>query len=142
MNRTYLSRALIATIAVILTHSNTFGAGDGTGNWEGAITFSPSSKAELEVNLSRSSETYVSGTIAVAGQKGVPQNLENIKVNGSEVSFDLNDGRTVASFNGLLAEDGSTIKGKFSQAGQYFPFELTRGKGNLSTRPTGLTNQE
>jgi len=114
----------------------------GIGNWEGQIFFSQSSKAEVEVSLTRSADEKLSGTIAVPGQSSVPQNLENIKIDGGLVSFDLNDGRTTASFNGLLAEDGSSIKGKFSQAGQLFPFELARGKGGLTSKPTNSSQRQ
>jgi hypothetical protein len=126
----------------MLSISSSFASNDGIGKWEGKILFSPTSMADVEVNLSRSMEQKLTGTISVAGQQGVPKTLENLKVDGSSVSFDINDGRTKASFNGLLAGDGSSIKGKFSQAGQLFPFELNREKGDLSTHPSITTTRE
>jgi len=68
--------------------------------------------------------------------------LEKLTIEGSSISFEVNNGRAVAGFKGTLNPDGKSIHGDFVQAGQTFGFELNRKLGELTVKvmDTALTN--
>lgn len=142
MKRNITVQSVMATMIVTLLVTSSFATGECSGIWVGKIIFSESSKAEVNVNLTQNEGEKVSGTIAINGRKGEPLELKNVQLDGSAVSFELNDGRTTASFNGSIKPDGSSMKGEFSQAGQVFPFELSRRPEGLSAKPTKTISQE
>jgi hypothetical protein len=66
------------------------------------------------------------GDIDIPQQGTKDLRLKGISVTGSAVAFELTAGPGQPTFKGKLSEDGKTISGDFVQAGNSFPFTLTR----------------
>jgi len=139
VEKTFILKLHAVVVATFIFYTGAVAGQSSVENWSGEITFSPTSKTMVEVNLAKSDDLKITGTLAVPGQQGRQQNLQNIAIEGTSVSFDLSDGRTIATFKGTLAEDGQSLTGKFTQAGQSFPFEFSRRNGEVSTHPAKST---
>lgn len=103
------------------------------GLWQGVIAYDPG-KVEIDivVELGQAPDGRWAGTIDVLplGMEYYP--LEDISVEGSEVTFWLNresptHGLVESPFRGELSADGSTISGEFVEGGQnHHGFEIER----------------
>jgi hypothetical protein len=88
------------------------------------------------------------GDIDIPQQGTKDLRLKGISVTGSAVAFELTAGPGQPTFKGKLSEDGKTISGDFVQAGNSFPFTLTRtGEAKVyvpaknAEIPTGFAGQ-
>ena len=95
------------------------------GHWDGVIEM-PGQELGVNVDLMEEGGVW-SGDISIPDQQAEDFPLGGISVTGSRVSFRMEGIPGTPTFTGTLSEDGQTISGSFSQAGQTFPFSLTRG---------------
>ncbi len=96
--------------------------GGAVGHWEGEITL-PGTALEIHVDLSRDKDDWQAKIdIPQQGAQGLA--LQSVKVDAEKVHFELQAGPGLAVFDGKL--EGDKIAGTFTQAGQTFPFSLTR----------------
>jgi hypothetical protein len=103
------------------------------GLWQGVIAYDPG-KVEIDivVELGQAPDGRWAGTIDVLplGIEYYP--LEDVSVEGSQVTFWLNRrsptaGLVESPFRGELSADGSTIAGEFVEGGKnHHPFEIER----------------
>jgi len=100
------------------------------GAWEGGIQFT-TTKAPIELRLNEATGA-IAGELILPGQDGKGVALLNVKRKSEKLNFDVKNGRAVARFEGKIAADGKAITGSFTQAGQTFPFELSKIPGELS----------
>ncbi|MGM0466611.1 MAG: serine hydrolase [Acidobacteriota bacterium] len=96
-----------------------------TGHWEGSIDI-PGMKLEILVDLSQESDGSWAGKISIPTQNAKNLPLENITVEGNDISFGMSGGPGEPVFKGTLSQDRSQITGDFTQSGQTFPFVLKR----------------
>lgn len=94
------------------------------GRWEGSIK-TPGVELQVIVML-RGADTQLTGTIDIPlqGAKGLP--LAAFALNGPELSFAIKGVPGDPIFRGTLNETRARLTGLLHQAGQQFPFELTR----------------
>ena len=116
------------------------------GLWQGLIFYK---RAEVEVDitveLAQGAQGEWVGTIDIPNQKLEYHPLENVQVNGRNVSFMLSrfsrhaNATIVSPFQGKLAEDGKTIQGEFIEGGKNrMPFLLERKGAAGSERASPL----
>jgi hypothetical protein len=104
------------------------------GLWQGSlITKRAELEADVIVELSRDANGKWVGTLDVPNQKLKFHPLENVKVEGSTVSFDFNRFAKKAQvmvetpFTGTLSADGSTLSGDFFEGRRtHYALTLTR----------------
>ena len=98
---------------------------DPSGHWEGAIQ-TPEMSIRIEVDLVRNSSGELAGTINVPPQnlRGFPLVFES--VTGRSINFRFRGTPGNRMFQGVLAEDGTSISGDFIQGGYAMRFDLTR----------------
>ncbi len=97
------------------------------GHWDGAIML-PNVELAVEVDLAREDGVWT-GDISIPQQGATDLPLTGIAVAGASVSFGIQGVQGDPRFDGELSADGATMTGTFHQAGQQFPFELTRTAG-------------
>lgn len=110
-------------------------AADASGRWSGAIQI-PGTELGVQVDLAAAEGGAWKGDIDIPQQNARDLPLENIKVDGSSVTFKIAGPPGDPTFTGTLAADGSKIEGQFTQNGQTFPFALERFSA------TGPTDEE
>jgi hypothetical protein len=113
------------------------------GHWEGVIFVRPAEfEVDMDLELSRSAEGAVTGTLAYPNQGTNPYRLDSFLVDGTKVAFAATDENgTVSSFQGRLEEGGRTIRGELTESGQQAPFELYwRGEKAGEPRTATLQN--
>jgi CubicO group peptidase (beta-lactamase class C family) len=98
---------------------------DISGTWDGTIAV-PGTELGITIEFDRMDDSTFSGAIDIPlqGAKDLP--LDNIKVAGTTITFDLPGVPGGPQFNGTITEDGQEIAGDFSQGGATFPFHLQR----------------
>lgn len=92
------------------------------GKWTGSIEV-PNQPLDITVNLNKDDEW--SGTISIPIQGIEDYPLSSVSVNGTDVAFFMEIQGQQISFDGELKDD--VLEGDFSQHGQTFPFNLTKG---------------
>ncbi len=95
------------------------------GHWEGVIEVR-GVKLNFIADLSQKEGGAWSGTIAIPAQNIKNFSLSNVAVAGQAVSFEMAGIPGDPVFKGKFSEDGNTISGDLSQAGQTFPFTMGR----------------
>lgn len=95
------------------------------GEWNGLINL-PNQPLPIILTF-----TKEDGTISIPAQGLQDYPLANISLNGSELSIDMTIPGQQLKFDGNVEQE--KIKGTFTQQGQSFPFELT--KGSLEEEP-------
>ncbi|QKY71093.1 alpha/beta hydrolase [Lentibacillus sp. CBA3610] len=95
---------------------------DLNGEWTGSIEI-PSQPLDIIVNLNNDDEWNGTISIPVQGLQDYP--LSSITVNGTDVAFFMEIQGQQISFDGEYKDE--TIEGDFTQHGQTFPFNLTKG---------------
>ena len=105
----------------------------GTTWWEGAIN-TPGTGLAVVVSLTRQADGSWKGTIDIPAQgaQGLP--LTGIAVQGTSVAFEIAGVPGKPSFAGLLAPDGATISGTFTQGGANLTFKLNKRDGPAARR--------
>ncbi|MDH7494325.1 MAG: hypothetical protein QHH44_10590, partial [Candidatus Saccharicenans sp.] len=101
------------------------------GHWEGAIEL-PGMKLEVLVDFKVTAEKKLEGVISIPVQKAKDLPLENIKIEGGEISFAIAGVPGNPVFKGKLDEGGQKMTGTFSQSGQSFPFSLSKGENPVA----------
>jgi hypothetical protein len=106
---------------LMLAPSAVLAASNPAGLWEGSLK-TPNGDLGFVFNLHRDGDKWVAEMdIPVQGVSGLP--LSKVTVDGSAIGFTL-AGPGEPHYDGKLAEDGKSIAGTFSQAGQALPLEL------------------
>lgn len=95
------------------------------GHWEGAIEL-PGMKLEINLDFNQAADRTWQGDISIPAQNAKDLPLGKIAIDGLKVSFVIPGIPGDPAFEGSLSEDGTSISGQFTQAGQTFPFRLTR----------------
>ena len=128
MNRSVRNSALIAIILLLFAAVPALPAAapDLAGHWDGAIAL-PSMKLQISLDFNKQADGAWKGAISIPVQniKDIP--LSDIKLDGVNASFAIPGIPGNPAFSGTLSADGSKLTGGFTQGGQKFPFELTRG---------------
>jgi CubicO group peptidase (beta-lactamase class C family) len=107
------------------------------GHWEGAIAL-PSMKLEIKVDFAKQADGAWKGDISIPAQNIKDMALADIKTEGTAVSFEIPTIPGGPAFSGSFSADGATISGDFTQGGQKFPFELTRGADPIAKAKKAL----
>jgi len=102
------------------------------GHWDGSILL-PGTSLGIRVHLSRDEGGAWSGTIDIPMQGAKDLALSGIVVEGDSIVFAIAGVPGDPTFEGTLEDD--RIAGPFSQSGQTFRFELTRGTAEAPKRP-------
>ena len=104
---------------------------DAIGHWEGHIVGTPGQKLAVAVDLNRVAEKTWKGHLDLSGRSIYDLPLKNVRVSGKEVRFELTVLPSEPTVQAELGEDGKTMKGEYTQAGQSFRIRLER----TSTEP-------
>ncbi|MCR4397249.1 MAG: beta-lactamase family protein, partial [Candidatus Saccharicenans sp.] len=80
------------------------------------------------VDFKLTAEKKLEGVISIPVQKAKDLPLADIKVSDSDISFAIAGVPGEPVFKGKLDESGSKISGSFTQSGQTFPFNLSKGE--------------
>jgi hypothetical protein len=110
-------------------------AADPSGHWEGTLKV-PNMDIKVEVDLAKNNKGEMAGTFSQPeqGVKGLP--LSTVAADGRSVKFVVKGGPEPATFDGMLSDDGKSITGRVTQAGQAIPFALTRtGEARIAAVP-------
>ncbi|WP_313234666.1 alpha/beta hydrolase [Sporosarcina ureae] len=89
------------------------------GKWNGSILV-PNQPLPIILSFNK-----ISGTISIASQGLRDYPLTNVTLHDTDVFFEMNLQGQRITFDGKVAQDN--ITGTFTQQGQSFPFELTKG---------------
>ena len=92
------------------------------GHWTGAIHV-PGTELAFDVDLSRGPAGWT-GDISIPAQNAKDLPLTGLAVSGDSITFAIQGIPGNPTFRGVLAGDGKSIAGTFSQGGQTFPFEM------------------
>jgi hypothetical protein len=105
------------------------------GRWEGVLIFTAAEdEIDFTVDLESGSDKTLLGKIELPAVNQV-FSLENVRVNGSTLSFEIRDKNGVRAFSGVLA--GGVIRGNCVRASGSLPFEMRRpDKNALRQKPT------
>lgn len=105
------------------------------GHWEGSLSVQ-GQEFEIVVDLDRGADGAWKGEIDIPVQGIRNLALESVTTEAAAVSFKMPGIPGDPTFHGTIAEDGSSIAGSMAQAGQSFPFKLTRkGAPTLGAKP-------
>ncbi|MGZ7065877.1 MAG: serine hydrolase domain-containing protein, partial [Candidatus Aminicenantales bacterium] len=99
---------------------------DLAGHWDGAIAL-PSVKLQINLDFTKLPDGAWKGDISIPLQNIKDMPLSDIKLDGMNASFAIPGIPGNPAFAGTLSADGSKLTGGFTQGGQKFTFELTRG---------------
>lgn len=104
------------------------------GQWNGVLLFKiAETEIDFEVDFQRVPNGALSGTIRVPSLSVVSP-LQNVKVQGATVSFELHDQNGVRVFTGTLAD--GVVRGNCVRPKGTIPFEMSRSdKAAASKRP-------
>ncbi|EDY82183.1 hypothetical protein VDG1235_1803 [Verrucomicrobiia bacterium DG1235] len=94
------------------------------GHWEGSITL-PGTTLQMRLDL-EDTDAELSGTIDIPAQGMRGYQLVDVQASPEHLSFALPNIPGDPKFHGSLFGDGNSIKGKLSQSGQSFDFEIKR----------------
>ncbi len=98
---------------------------DITGRWEGAIDLKQM-ELEIFVDFELTDDGEYFGEMDIPQQAAEDLPVTNVRVDGRNVSSDLEDVPGNASFEGELSDNGDTLSGDFTQGGQTFQFYLIK----------------
>jgi CubicO group peptidase (beta-lactamase class C family) len=97
-----------------------------SGRWQGKIEL-PGTALVVDVDLSRGASGACSGDISIPAQGARDVALQDVAAVGDSVRFTISGVPGSPTFSGMVATDGASIRGTFSQATIRAPFTLTRG---------------
>jgi CubicO group peptidase (beta-lactamase class C family) len=122
--RSTLTLALL-TLLLILTSPAVRADQSGlVGQWEGNLAL-PGIDMAIKVTI-MTTDTGLTGTIDIPMQQAFGLPLIAFETKNDQFSFRINDVPGDPTFIGKLSATGSEFSGDFHQAGQSFPFKLTR----------------
>ena len=123
-----------AGLAVLGTFGLAQTASKATGHWQGKIQM-PERELGITVDLDRNPKGAWVGSMSVLQSSSVDVPLSNITVEDTTVRFTANL-PALASFDGHLSADASSMSGKVSNADGSVQFQLTRdGEANVKVPP-------
>src|SRR5262245_10054715 len=98
---------------------------DLSGHWDGGI-HTPEMSISIQVDLMNNSAGQLAGTVSVPAQnlKGFPLVIESAE--GQTINFRFRGAPGNRLFQGVISEDGGSIRGSFMQSGYTVPFTLSR----------------
>jgi len=116
MHRFPLSLLLLLTIAAVALPAASI-----EGDWSGTLEAGPQT-LRLVLHISAGEEGSLSGTLDSVdqGQNGLP--IRSIVLEGSQLRFEMQG--LPASFEGTVADDGSSIEGNWMQGGASMPLRF------------------
>lgn len=128
MSNTRVTPIAFATIVtlIVLIITSPLSALDNTnlvGKWEGKVSFT-NVQPVIQLDIQSDKSGKLTGTMDLPMQKSENLPIENFKVNGETVTFDLINNNTTASFEGKFLSAERKIEGDFIQAGYAYPFHL------------------
>jgi len=128
MNRSARNSVLIAIVLLVFAAVPALPAvsAELAGHWDGAIAL-PTMKLEINLDFAKQPDGTWKGDISIPVQNLKDMALANIKSDGAKASFELPGIPGNPAFSGTFSADGNKLSGDFTQGGQKFPFELTRG---------------
>ena len=132
------TRTAVVTAALLFSPAPslfTQAAVDPSGHWEGTVAI-PDMPMKIELDLAKNAKGVLAGTFGQPAQmvKGLP--LSTLVVDGRSIRFVLKGGPEASTFAGVIADDGKSIAGDVTQAGQTVPFSLTRtGEARIAEAP-------
>ncbi|MDH4272820.1 MAG: hypothetical protein OEW18_12690 [Candidatus Aminicenantes bacterium] len=110
------------------------------GEWKGSLTVAGVT-LEFTITFSRDEKTLLGGTIDIPAQGASGIHLGDIKVEGSKISFAIDDpgAQGNPTFEGALDETGKTITGTFSQSGYEGTFSMDKQESETAAGETPIT---
>jgi len=110
------------------------------GEWKGSLTVAGVT-LEFTITFSRDEKTLLGGTIDIPAQGASGIHLGDIKVEGSKISFVIDDpgAQGNPTFEGALDEMGKTITGTFSQSGYEGTFSMDKQESETAAGETPIT---
>jgi CubicO group peptidase (beta-lactamase class C family) len=117
---------LVILLSAAFIPALTAAPADLAGHWDGAILL-PTAKLEIGLDFSKQPDGTWKGDITIPVQNIKHMALANIKSDGVKASFEIPGIPGNPAFAGAFSPDGAKISGDFTQGGQKFPFELSRG---------------
>ena len=110
-------------LSAVAAHAQT--ASDPSGHWEGGIE-TPEGSIGVIVDLAKNTTGQLGGTIGVPPQnlKGFPLVIES--ADGRAITFRFKGAPGNRVFQGVVAEDGTSMSGEFIQSGFTMRFALAR----------------
>lgn len=106
---------------------------DFAGRWTGTLDVQ-GTELDVTVNLVADGDG-LAGTIDVPAQGATGVELDNVRAEGNQLSFELSAGSNVAAFSGERTAD-DTIVGELEQAGVQMALTLERGAAEAAAEPT------
>ncbi len=100
-------------------------APDPTGHWKGEIKL-PHQTLDINIDFSQQDNAWV-GDISIPQQGAVDLPLTDIVVGDEIISFAITGVPGDPKFSGKMTDDGNTMTGEFTQAGNQVTFTITRG---------------
>ena len=96
------------------------------GDWHGTLKINETLSFRLQLEVQQAADGQLKGTLYSLDQspEGLP--VSSAKLEGKRLTLDLP--AIQGAFDGTVAEDGKTVKGTWSQAGNSWPFTFDRGK--------------
>ncbi|WP_074432991.1 alpha/beta hydrolase [Neobacillus dielmonensis] len=107
------------------------------GNWNGSIDILGN---QLEVNVQFTQESDFLGSISIPAQNLSDFPLVNIKLEDTNIYFEMPIPNQQITFSGKIDED--QIEGLFVQHGQSFPFQLIKAEGTPTQNGSNLEDSE
>jgi len=117
---------LLVLVLIAGAAGTAFADGPVDGHWKGKIKV-PGQTLEIEIDFATAGDGSLSGDISIPVQGIQDLGLIEIALDGSKILFKIQDIPGDPSFDGTISDDGDTISGTFTQAGQSIPFDLVRG---------------
>jgi murein DD-endopeptidase MepM/ murein hydrolase activator NlpD len=93
------------------------------GKWEGALVAGPN-QLRLVLNVSKAADDLYLATVTSVDQGGVRIPVDRIQQTGNSVRLELKAVNGI--FEGSISEDGTKLKGTWTQGGPPLPLEFTR----------------
>lgn len=104
-----------------------------SGHYDGAIDI-PGAALAIDADWSER-DGALTGDLSIPQQGAKDLPLVGVKQDGAKIEFRLDGVPGDPTFDGEVSSDAATIRGKFTQGGQSFPFHLERlGSGAKSAR--------
>jgi len=128
-----MSLRVIALILLFACAARAQGGSDPSGHWEGGIE-TPEGSIGVVVDLTKDSAGQLAGTIGVPPQnlRGFPLVIES--ADGRAITFRFKGTPGNRVFQGVVAEDGTSMSGEFIQSGFTMRFALARkGAAQIDT---------
>jgi hypothetical protein len=124
---------ILALLLLSAVAAHAQGAADPSGHWEGGIE-TPEGSIGVVVDLAKNTDGQLAGTIGVPPQnlKGFPLVIES--ADGRALIFRFRGAAGNRVFQGVVAEDGGSMSGEFTQSGFSMRFALSR-KGAAQIDP-------